>query len=309
MSRHGIIKEKKHFGADAAVYAFTTENLAGYLPHFVWDNKRVLTVCGSGDQIGNLALLGAEEILAFDINKNALSWAELKLAALKALSFQEYLDFFLRHDGSDTGPNTKALDWVVFARLEPQLSAASVECFRCASSNFATPGFLFRESDFFNNCYDNNQCKLRSNLYLSSESAFLEARQRLGSCRVNLLEQDIRQICACNKLGLFDAVLLSNLADYSSELFPNQADSLLPFSQCIVQPLFHSLRRSGFIVAAYMYAAAENGGTPLNPHSQVDVAAERMRCLGVSAGWYQEFGFDSVIPGCRDMVTVIGRER
>ena len=50
-------------------YAFTTENISGYISNMDIKNKSVLTLGSSCDQVFNCLLLDAKDVTIFDINK------------------------------------------------------------------------------------------------------------------------------------------------------------------------------------------------------------------------------------------------
>ena len=49
------------------IYSFATENVSGYIDHFDFNNKSLLTVGSSGDQILNAFYNGARDITLFDM--------------------------------------------------------------------------------------------------------------------------------------------------------------------------------------------------------------------------------------------------
>ena len=53
------------------IYSFATENVAGYIDYFDFENKSLLTVGSSGDQVLNAFYNGARDITLFDINEYA----------------------------------------------------------------------------------------------------------------------------------------------------------------------------------------------------------------------------------------------
>ena len=78
-----------------SIYPFTTENIAGYMKGLDLVNKRVICVTGSGDHVLNIVLLGCKNILTFDVNPLTKYYMDLKLSAIKYLSYKEFLDFLL----------------------------------------------------------------------------------------------------------------------------------------------------------------------------------------------------------------------
>ena len=60
------------------VYPFTTEMIAEYFSELDFKDKKVLTVGSSLDQAYNALLLGAKNIVVYDINENVKQFGKLK---------------------------------------------------------------------------------------------------------------------------------------------------------------------------------------------------------------------------------------
>jgi hypothetical protein len=76
------------------VLRFTNQNIGGWITK-VGKSKNVLSNAASGDLLANSAfVLGAENITAFDVNKETLFYSELKLVAHVMLNRDEFLNFF-----------------------------------------------------------------------------------------------------------------------------------------------------------------------------------------------------------------------
>ena len=78
------------------IFSFTTENISGYLEYFDFNNKSLLTVGSSGDQILNSFYCGARNITLFDINEYAKYYVYLKIAAIASLNYKDFQDFFFK---------------------------------------------------------------------------------------------------------------------------------------------------------------------------------------------------------------------
>lgn len=76
-----------------AVYLFTNENLPFILQNSNLNGK-ILTVTASLDHALNAILMGAKEIKMFDINSIAKYFAELKMQAVKKLSYEDFLKLY-----------------------------------------------------------------------------------------------------------------------------------------------------------------------------------------------------------------------
>lgn len=89
-------------------YLFTTENISGFSEKISFLKKRVFSVCSSGDQAFNMKFNGASDVDVFDINIFSKYFFRLKEAAIKNLSYDEFLDFFIPKNKFNT--NVFSLD-------------------------------------------------------------------------------------------------------------------------------------------------------------------------------------------------------
>ena len=78
-----------------SIYPFTSENIAGYMRDLNLTGKKVITVTGSTDHILNAILQGATEITTFDINPLTKPYMDLKISALKNLSYEDFIKLLL----------------------------------------------------------------------------------------------------------------------------------------------------------------------------------------------------------------------
>lgn len=80
------------------VYPFTNENVSSYKKLFDFEDKDVLSVIGSGDQYFASLLYGAKSVDLFDINLMAAYYFALKFAGIKTLSYEEFIEFFVKEN-------------------------------------------------------------------------------------------------------------------------------------------------------------------------------------------------------------------
>lgn len=78
-------------GKFSKIYPFATENL-NYLSELNLNNKKVITITGSGDHVLNMVLQGCQEITTFDINAKTKYYTKLKIFLIKHLSYKAYLN-------------------------------------------------------------------------------------------------------------------------------------------------------------------------------------------------------------------------
>ena len=92
----------KSFAEYQKVYAFTNENIDGYMSNFILnDNDNVLSVLASGDHIFNLIYNGVSNIDTFDVNRLTEYYFYLKLAMLNSISYNEFINFIDRVYNND----------------------------------------------------------------------------------------------------------------------------------------------------------------------------------------------------------------
>ena len=93
-----IIIDEASMNGFEEIYPFTTENIAGYIDYFDLQDKSLLTVGSSGDQIINAAFKGAKDITLLDINPYAKYYYYLKAAGILELNPTDFNEFFRYND-------------------------------------------------------------------------------------------------------------------------------------------------------------------------------------------------------------------
>lgn len=83
------------------VYTMSNENVCCYKNIYNFDNARVLSVLGSGDQYFSSLLYGACEVDVIDINYTAWLYFRIKFKAIKMLNYNEFIDLFINRRFND----------------------------------------------------------------------------------------------------------------------------------------------------------------------------------------------------------------
>ena len=138
------------------IYPFTTENIAGYMNDLDLTNKKIITVTGSSDHIINAILKGSTNITTFDINPLTKYYMDLKLSAIRELSFEVFLKILLNY-------NNSSLDKDIILNLN--MNKESKE-FWIKQYTLYKNGVNLKQSSLFNTKYFNPQSKIWQNLYL-----------------------------------------------------------------------------------------------------------------------------------------------
>lgn len=78
------------------VYDFTNENVSCLETLYTFENSKVLSVVGSGDQYFASILNGARQVDLFDINQTSYLYFILKFYSIKELTFEEFYELFVK---------------------------------------------------------------------------------------------------------------------------------------------------------------------------------------------------------------------
>ena len=234
---------KEKYGKYSKLYAFTTENIAGYYSKFDFQEKFILTVCGSGDHVLNAILLGSKKIDAFDINIFTYYFLNLKIAAVKALTYREFLQYFLLEN------NDCAMKYSLYLKLKQYLEKDISDFWEQLYQEVHYDGKVLRNSSLFHNLYDTNNKKLMSNLYLK-EKEFQDLKQKMKDVEIHFIDSsllDLKNKCKSD----YDLIFLSNISDYLKSMF--SFNLLENYRKQIVEPLQKKLLLNGKIIFIYQY--------------------------------------------------------
>lgn len=228
-----------------SIYPFTTENIHGYMKDLDLTNKKVITVTGSTDHILNAVLKGSKEITTFDINPLTKMYMDLKISAIKELSYQDFINFLLFE--SDLN-----LDYNIITNLS--MSNESKRFWLNELSKYKNGKELFNSS-LFNRKYFNPNSKIEENLYLE-ESNYNLLKKLLKDTHITFINTSLKDL----KIEeYFDYMFLSNISDYlnlmyNSNTLENYKELLDKFRKYI-----------NIIYFAYLYDICNS-----NPRTDID---------------------------------------
>lgn len=249
---------KKKFYKYSSVYPFTTENLTGTFNNFDFKDKRVLTVCGSGDHILNAILFGAKSVDSFDISIYPYMYFNLKKAAIKALSYEEFIEYFYLRNGfseeKDKFPNAMNIKyyWKISQYLDPHTK------FFWDSLYLEFDGFEIRTSELFSDDIGLEKEVILSNPYLDKEN-YYKLRNMIDKCLVRFINTDVKELKNKTKKS-YDFIHLSNIASYISfceDTEVNEMEKLYKYKEMVME-LSKSLNDNGIIVVAYLYKDSDS---------------------------------------------------
>lgn len=126
-------------------YSFSTENLTDYFNKELLENKKVLITGSSSDQIITSQLFDAKMITNYDINPLVEFMYDLKVAAIKELDIDEFINYFYYRN-----INESSLSYKQYDKIRKHLNNNSL--------------------DFWDTLYDKfNQLKIRRKLFIYTD--------------------------------------------------------------------------------------------------------------------------------------------
>ena len=207
-----IILDEASMNGFEEVYPFTTENIAGYIDYFDLQDKSLLTVGSSGDQIINATFKGAKDITLLDINPYAKYYYYLKAAGILELNLTDFNEFFRYNDYPKVFKyNKKVFDKASYKKLKSTLKSLDNDSYLFWDELFDMyqPDHI-RFSLFSNDEYGTSVLG-KSNLYLQSENTYDETKTKLKELRPEFINEDIFK---SNLTKNYDNIWLSNIACY-----------------------------------------------------------------------------------------------
>ena len=196
------------------VYDFTNENVncLKYLYHF--DNSKVLSVIGSGDQYFTSILNGAKKVDVFDINCTSYLYLILKFYAIRELTYEEFYDFFINKNFDNI---------FIYYKLEPFLPLEVLKYYKYLIKN--KPNIIKKKK--YVECFKNDGIHLllkkNQKYYLNKEKPIIPflIKDSYYKLQEKLKNTEIPDFYNINLLDLksvnnnhYDILLTSNIYEY-----------------------------------------------------------------------------------------------
>ena len=192
----------RKFSNVSSIFRGTNENINGYSNCYI-GAKNVLTVIGSGDQVLNAIYYDAENIDAFDISSFAGYFLKLKLAAIKELSYYDYLDFFCGFD---------AFDDVRFNKIVNNLDDET-KYFWTSICKDVKPSDVY-SSYLFSRWKPTEKNSVDRNPFLATETTYNILKSKIDNSKIDFINDDIYELA--KKLDKdYDFINLSNICMYA----------------------------------------------------------------------------------------------
>lgn len=230
---------RKRFSKYSKMYIMTTENIDGYYKNFDFKNKTVLTVTSSYDHALNAILYGAKKVKTFDINRLSYYIANLKLAAVKTLDYNEYIEYFL---------SNQAFNYKTYKKIQTNLNKKVAKYFDKIYKYFEYNGKAIKESFLFHHGHKNYK---EDNTYLLNENNYKTLKKKIKNIEVEFINTSILKIVKQTKKDKYDIIILSNISDYAKNIF--KKNYLKQYFNFIKKDIIKILKSDGKIQVAYIY--------------------------------------------------------
>lgn len=199
----------KYCSEFSKIYSFCTENVSGYMKHFDFRDKSLLTVGSSGDQVLNFFFNGARDITLFDINPYAKFYVYLKIASIVSLTYDEFIRFFFKYIESPFFKNNDMFSRNTFNKIKSTLRLFDYESYLFFDELFSSYDGKRIRSRLFDD--DEDRCLVIKdfNSYLRDEESYNKLRAIIKKIYFSYVEGNI----FTDKIdGKFDNIFLSNLS-------------------------------------------------------------------------------------------------
>ena len=197
-----------YYSEFSRIYTFTTENISGYIDYFDFNNKNLLTIGSSGDQILNAFYSGARDITLFDINEYAKYYIYLKISAILSLSYKEFKAFFFKHTISPFKQNEFMFSKEIFNKIKDNLRIFDYESYLFFDELFSLYDVNKIRDRLFDDDEDRNIVIKGINNYLKDEDSYNRLKSMIRKLSFKYISGNIFEN---NINGKFDNIFLSNL--------------------------------------------------------------------------------------------------
>ena len=224
------------------IFAFTTENISGYINYFDLKDKSLLTVGSSGDQIINATLFDPKSITLYDIAPESKYYYYLKAAGVISLTKDEFLEFF-RYKDYNGVYNPNVFNMKSYNKIKKTLKHLNKNAYLYYEELFNTFSNITIRKALFHPCEYSTDKIEKFNIYLSSNISYDMAATKLKVVKPKFVCRDILDINSSHK---YDNIWLSNIATWFDR--KDIIDKLASKS-------YDCLNEEGKLLLSYLYTA------------------------------------------------------
>ena len=234
-----FIKDSRYEG----LYVNATEDMATYYQEFKTTDS-FLTIGASGEQVVNAINSGAKTIDVYDSNRLCRHALFLRLAAIKALSYEEFIEYY------------KTFSPFLFLKISDYLSEEELAYWGTLYSMFGTNnlngGEVIRKLLFTYKRLDDELIK-RINPYLNKDN-FYKLKELIDSVIINYIDSDLYGLPKHIEGKTYDVINLSNIYEYLNYSNDTRFKHARKYRNFVMNELFPHLNQNGTMLVSYLYA-------------------------------------------------------
>lgn len=192
--------------ASAMVYPFSNEYLDDMFKDLNLENKRVLVVGSSGDQALHAVDKGASDVTIIDGNMWAKPFVELKISAIKNLSFEDFSEYI----GKGKVFNSK-----YYAKVSHCLSKQSKAFWDEILLDCPQSLMMKAYEVFLHNAIDGQDLEYgkKFHSYYNNENDFNSLKEKLKKANIEVKYAELNDFPKVAD-GKYSLIMLSNIFDY-----------------------------------------------------------------------------------------------
>ena len=228
------------------IYPFTTENINGYIKKFDLNNKSLLTVGSSSDQIINSVYFNCHNQTQIDICPYSKYYYYLKKAAIITLKYHEFLSYFCYINYPVKPLNNKnAFNIEYFNQIKGLLKELDEESYLFWNELYKR----FIPIDIRKKLFSYDEYKIsilrEINTYLESKYTYNEMKNKIRDITPNFITSDLINT---NIEERFDNIWFSNIGAY----YP------IEFTKTLIEKFDSNLNPNGKMLICYLYDITKN---------------------------------------------------
>ena len=204
----GGVDDTNRFSDYSHVYRFTNEPMNGY-SKYLKDKESVLSVTGSGDQILKCITYGTKNVDSFDISHFPKYFLDMKLAAAKNLTRDEFYKMFYSDEFLETEKNNK------YEKFRDDLPMNTKYFWDGLFKSYSW-GTIYSSNMFTKRnslSFVNNKDKMIEHYSFLRDDEYEMLKENAKNVKVNSIISNISEL-SNNTDKSYDLIFLSNLCDY-----------------------------------------------------------------------------------------------
>ncbi len=225
------------------LYCNATEDMTTYFKEFKVTNS-FLTIGASGEQVVNAINSGAKIIDVYDSNRLCRHAMYLRLAAIKALSYDEFIYYY------------QTFSPFLFIKIADYLSQEELMYWGTLYSMFGptntNSGEYINRLLFTYKRLDQDLVK-RINPYLNPEN-YNKLKTLIDSVTINYIDSDLYNLPRHIKGRSYDVINLSNIYEYLNFGSGNNMENSIKYRNFVMKKLYPHLNPNGTMLVSYLYS-------------------------------------------------------